>query len=136
MVGSKTVSQCKNFYFNYKKRQKLDEILQQHKMKSVNSGTVVVIWVFCGQPSYGIIEGVFFRIWRFLCLPRLFLFSVFVLTQEKERKARRKAKAPQNEETSAPYTAEEDEMEGSGASGNEEEAPEDGEGTSLPRATC
>uniref|UniRef100_A0A8C8K0Z6 Nuclear receptor corepressor 2 n=1 Tax=Oncorhynchus tshawytscha TaxID=74940 RepID=A0A8C8K0Z6_ONCTS len=37
MVGSKTVSQCKNFYFNYKKRQKLDEILQQHKMKSVMS---------------------------------------------------------------------------------------------------
>uniref|UniRef100_A0A673A1N6 Nuclear receptor corepressor 2 n=1 Tax=Sphaeramia orbicularis TaxID=375764 RepID=A0A673A1N6_9TELE len=36
MVGSKTVSQCKNFYFNYKKRQKLDEILQQHKMKSVS----------------------------------------------------------------------------------------------------
>ncbi|GAA6075467.1 nuclear receptor corepressor 2 isoform X1 [Tachysurus ichikawai] len=34
LVGSKTVSQCKNFYFNYKKRQKLDEILQQHKMKS------------------------------------------------------------------------------------------------------
>lgn len=42
MVGSKTVSQCKNFYFNYKKRQKLDEILQQHKMKSVNTGTVFV----------------------------------------------------------------------------------------------
>lgn len=37
MVGSKTVSQCKNFYFNYKKRQKLDEILQQHKMKSVST---------------------------------------------------------------------------------------------------
>uniref|UniRef100_A0A8D3BLC8 Nuclear receptor corepressor 2 n=1 Tax=Scophthalmus maximus TaxID=52904 RepID=A0A8D3BLC8_SCOMX len=84
MVGSKTVSQCKNFYFNYKKRQKLDEILQQHKMKS-----------------------------------------------EKERKARRRGKALQNEETSTPYTAEEEEMEGSGASGNEEEAPEDGEGTSL-----
>ncbi|TMS03356.1 Nuclear receptor corepressor 2 [Larimichthys crocea] len=81
MVGSKTVSQCKNFYFNYKKRQKLDEILQQHKMKS-----------------------------------------------EKERKARRRGKTPQNEEASAPYTAEEEEMEGSGASGNEEEAPEDGEG--------
>uniref|UniRef100_A0A8D3CQY0 Nuclear receptor corepressor 2 n=1 Tax=Scophthalmus maximus TaxID=52904 RepID=A0A8D3CQY0_SCOMX len=80
MVGSKTVSQCKNFYFNYKKRQKLDEILQQHKMKS-----------------------------------------------EKERKARRRGKALQNEETSTPYTAEEEEMEGSGASGNEEEAPEDGE---------
>ncbi|XP_021564017.1 LOW QUALITY PROTEIN: nuclear receptor corepressor 2-like, partial [Carlito syrichta] len=33
MVGSKTVSQCKNFYFNYKKRQNLDELLQQHKLK-------------------------------------------------------------------------------------------------------
>lgn len=37
MVGSKTVSQCKNFYFNYKKRQNLDEILQQHKLKMVSS---------------------------------------------------------------------------------------------------
>lgn len=36
MVGSKTVSQCKNFYFNYKKRQNLDEILQQHKLKMVS----------------------------------------------------------------------------------------------------
>uniref|UniRef100_A0A9J8ADF4 Nuclear receptor corepressor 2 n=1 Tax=Cyprinus carpio carpio TaxID=630221 RepID=A0A9J8ADF4_CYPCA len=81
MVGSKTVSQCKNFYFNYKKRQKLDEILQQHKIKS-----------------------------------------------EKERKARRKGKALQNEEASAPSAAEEEEMEGSGVSGNEEEAQEDGEG--------
>ncbi|XP_016106853.1 nuclear receptor corepressor 2-like [Sinocyclocheilus grahami] len=79
MVGSKTVSQCKNFYFNYKKRQKLDEILQQHKIKS-----------------------------------------------EKERKARRKGKALQNEEASAPSA--EEEMEGSGVSGNEEEAQEDGEG--------
>ncbi|KAI5166239.1 Nuclear Receptor Corepressor 2 [Manis pentadactyla] len=33
MVGSKTVSQCKNFYFNYKRRQNLDDILQQHKLK-------------------------------------------------------------------------------------------------------
>uniref|UniRef100_A0A8C5ELJ4 Nuclear receptor corepressor 2-like n=1 Tax=Gouania willdenowi TaxID=441366 RepID=A0A8C5ELJ4_GOUWI len=76
MVGSKTVSQCKNFYFNYKKRQKLDEILQQHKMKS-----------------------------------------------EKERKARRRGKNPQNEETTATFN--EEEIEGSGASCNEEEAPED-----------
>uniref|UniRef100_A0A8C4IN46 Nuclear receptor corepressor 2 n=1 Tax=Dicentrarchus labrax TaxID=13489 RepID=A0A8C4IN46_DICLA len=88
MVGSKTVSQCKNFYFNYKKRQKLDEILQQHKMKS-----------------------------------------------EKERKARRRGKTLQNEETSAQYPAEEEEMEVSGASGNEEEAPEDGEGTPNPGAS-
>lgn len=48
--------------------------------------------------------------------------------KEKERKARRKGKALQNEEASAPYPAEEEEMEGSGASGNEEEAAEDGEG--------
>lgn len=48
--------------------------------------------------------------------------------QEKERKARRKGKAVQNEETSVPAT-EEEEMEGSGVSGNEEEAQEDGEGT-------
>jgi len=41
MVGSKTVSQCKNFYFNYKKRQKLDEILQQHKLKSVRAAAPV-----------------------------------------------------------------------------------------------
>ncbi|XP_054630962.1 nuclear receptor corepressor 2 isoform X2 [Dunckerocampus dactyliophorus] len=81
MVGSKTVSQCKNFYFNYKKRQKLDEILQQHKMKS-----------------------------------------------EKERKARRRGKSLQSEGATAQFTAEEEEIEGSGASGNEEEAPEDGEG--------
>lgn len=38
MVGSKSVSQCKNFYFNYKKRQNLDEILQQHKLKMVSAG--------------------------------------------------------------------------------------------------
>lgn len=63
-----------------------------------------------------------------------FIQCVLVFTQEKERKARRRGKALQNEEASAPYTAEEEEMEGSGASGNEEEAAEDGEGTSRTRA--
>lgn len=53
---------------------------------------------------------------------------MLVFTQERERKARRKGKALQSEETSAPSAAEEEEMEGSGTSGNEEEAPEDGEG--------
>lgn len=38
----------------------------------------------------------------------------------------------QNEETSSSYPAEEEEMEGSGASGNEEEAPEDVEGLPAP----
>lgn len=47
MVGSKTVSQCKNFYFNYKKRQKLDEILQQHKMKSVSAGPICLDKYVC-----------------------------------------------------------------------------------------
>uniref|UniRef100_A0A8C4YPS2 Nuclear receptor corepressor 2 n=1 Tax=Gopherus evgoodei TaxID=1825980 RepID=A0A8C4YPS2_9SAUR len=84
MVGSKTVSQCKNFYFNYKKRQNLDEILQQHKLK-----------------------------------------------MEKERNARRKKKkapAVQNEEAAFPPTAEDEEMEVSGTSGNEEEMAEEAEG--------
>lgn len=67
-------------------------------------------------------------------LRAIFIQCVLVFTQEKERKARRRGKALQNEEASAPYTAEEEEMEGSGASGNEEEAAEDGEGTSLTRA--
>lgn len=53
------------------------------------------------------------------------------MNQEKERKARRRGKALQNEEATAAYPAEEEEMEGSGASGNEEEAPEDGEGTPI-----
>ncbi|XP_031751921.1 nuclear receptor corepressor 1 isoform X5 [Xenopus tropicalis] len=34
MVGSKSESQCKNFYFNYKRRHNLDNLLQQHKQKS------------------------------------------------------------------------------------------------------
>ncbi|XP_040467125.1 nuclear receptor corepressor 2 isoform X10 [Falco naumanni] len=83
MVGSKTVSQCKNFYFNYKKRQNLDEILQQHKLK-----------------------------------------------MEKERNAKRKKKkgtAVQNEEAAFPPAAEDEEMEVSGTSGNEEEMAEEAE---------
>ncbi|XP_056214745.1 nuclear receptor corepressor 2 isoform X11 [Falco biarmicus] len=83
MVGSKTVSQCKNFYFNYKKRQNLDEILQQHKLK-----------------------------------------------MEKERNAKRKKKkgtAVQNEEATFPPAAEDEEMEVSGTSGNEEEMAEEAE---------
>ncbi|XP_038618365.1 nuclear receptor corepressor 2 [Tachyglossus aculeatus] len=97
MVGSKTVSQCKNFYFNYKKRQNLDEILQQHKLK-----------------------------------------------MEKERNARRKKKktpAAQNEEVPFPPVAEDEEMEASGMSGNEEEMAEEAEvlqlsGNELPRVEC
>uniref|UniRef100_H3B377 Nuclear receptor corepressor 2 n=1 Tax=Latimeria chalumnae TaxID=7897 RepID=H3B377_LATCH len=85
MVGSKTVSQCKNFYFNYKRRQNLDEILQQHKLK-----------------------------------------------MEKERNARRKktkGAAVQNEETNVPSAAEDEELEVSGTSCNEEEIADDAEGT-------
>ncbi|XP_053327902.1 nuclear receptor corepressor 2 isoform X3 [Spea bombifrons] len=82
MVGSKTVSQCKNFYFNYKKRQNLDGILQQHKLK-----------------------------------------------MEKERNNRRKKKkaAQMEEEVPYPRTVEDEEMEASGMSGNEEEMAEEGD---------
>uniref|UniRef100_F7FA99 Nuclear receptor corepressor 2 n=1 Tax=Ornithorhynchus anatinus TaxID=9258 RepID=F7FA99_ORNAN len=92
MVGSKTVSQCKNFYFNYKKRQNLDEILQQHKLK-----------------------------------------------MEKERNARRKKKktpATQNEEVPFPPVAEDEEMEASGMSGNEEEMAEEAEGFQFSLFLC
>ncbi|XP_060049263.1 nuclear receptor corepressor 2 isoform X5 [Erinaceus europaeus] len=88
MVGSKTVSQCKNFYFNYKKRQNLDEILQQHKLK-----------------------------------------------MEKERNARRKKKkapATASEETAFPPVVEDEEMEASGASGNEEEMAEEADALHAP----
>ncbi|XP_066459469.1 nuclear receptor corepressor 2 isoform X6 [Eleutherodactylus coqui] len=82
MVGSKTVSQCKNFYFNYKKRQNLDSILQQHKLK-----------------------------------------------MEKERNNRRKKKKAAQMEEEVQYTpaAEDEEMEASGISGNEEEMAEEGD---------
>ncbi|XP_061025329.1 nuclear receptor corepressor 2 isoform X20 [Eubalaena glacialis] len=97
MVGSKTVSQCKNFYFNYKKRQNLDEILQQHKLK-----------------------------------------------MEKERSARRKKKkvpAAASEEAAFPPAVEDEEMEASGVSGNEEEMAEEAEalhasGNEVPRGEC
>ncbi|XP_073532257.1 nuclear receptor corepressor 2 isoform X5 [Phyllobates terribilis] len=81
MVGSKTVSQCKNFYFNYKKRQNLDSILQQHKLKM------------------------------------------------KERNNRRKKKKAAQMEEEVQYTpaVEDEEMEGSGISGNEEEMAEEGD---------
>lgn len=40
MVGTKSEAQCKNFYFNYKRRHNLDNLLQQHKQKVSILGVV------------------------------------------------------------------------------------------------
>ena len=42
LVVTKTESQCKNFYFNYKKKHRLEEILQEYKKTkvSVTSGEI------------------------------------------------------------------------------------------------
>lgn len=46
MVGTKSEAQCKNFYFNYKRRHNLDNLLQQHKQKVSISGVVNLLLIF------------------------------------------------------------------------------------------
>ena len=36
MVGTKSEAQCKNFYFNYKKKFSLEMIIQEYKKNKVN----------------------------------------------------------------------------------------------------
>ena len=47
MVGTKSEAQCKNFYFNYKRRHNLDNLLQQHKQKVSISEVVNLLLGVC-----------------------------------------------------------------------------------------
>ncbi|KAL3856873.1 hypothetical protein ACJMK2_011584, partial [Sinanodonta woodiana] len=42
MVGTKSEAQCKNFYFNYKKKLNLEAIVQEHKEKEEDKRTVSI----------------------------------------------------------------------------------------------
>ena len=43
LVVTKTESQCKNFYFNYKKKHRLEEILQEYKKTKVTVTSVETV---------------------------------------------------------------------------------------------
>ena len=51
LVGSKNESQCKNFYFNYKKKFALEGLIDEYRRKKVQHPKTVALWEVCGNAS-------------------------------------------------------------------------------------